>query len=81
MVLVTHNVEEALLLGQKLIVVGDRPGRIIEEISIAAPEFRDRYHPSFLELQRYLESALERNAAGNYNEQYQSRVNFNPLKM
>ncbi|MDX2212396.1 MAG: ABC transporter ATP-binding protein [Oculatellaceae cyanobacterium bins.114] len=70
MTLVTHNVEEAILLGQKLIVVGDRPGRIIEEVSIAASEFRDRYHPSFLELQRYLESVLERNAIANDNESY-----------
>lgn len=68
MVLVTHNVEEAILLGQKLIVVGDIPGRIIEEISIAAPEFRDRYHPSFLDLQRYLESAIERNTPLGYTE-------------
>jgi NitT/TauT family transport system ATP-binding protein len=63
MALVTHNVEEAILLGQTLIVVGDRPGRIIEEISISAPEFRDRYHPDFLALQRHLESVLERNTA------------------
>ena len=62
MALVTHNVEEAILLGQKLIVVGERPGRIIEEISSSEPEFRDRYHPKFLELQRYLESVLERNS-------------------
>jgi ABC-type nitrate/sulfonate/bicarbonate transport system ATPase subunit len=71
MVLVTHNVEEAILLGQKLIVVGDRPGRIIEEISMSSAEFRDRYHPGFLELQRYLESVLERNSTLNDDEQYQ----------
>jgi NitT/TauT family transport system ATP-binding protein len=59
MVLVTHNVEEAILLGQKLLVVGDRPGKIIEEVSITAPEYRDRYHPDFLNLQRHLESVLE----------------------
>jgi ABC-type nitrate/sulfonate/bicarbonate transport system ATPase subunit len=80
MVLVTHNVEEALLLGQTLIVVGDRPGRIIEELSIAAPEFRDRYHPSFLDLQRYLESALERNATLSEAEQYQEKITFQSLK-
>lgn len=63
MVLVTHNVEEAILLGQRLIVVGDRPGRIVEEVSIATSEFRDRYHPNFLELQRHLESVLEHHSA------------------
>jgi len=62
MLLVTHNVEEAILLGQRLIVVGDRPGRIIEEVSIAASEFRSRYHPNFLALQRHLEYVLEHNS-------------------
>lgn len=71
MVLVTHNVEEAILLGQKLIVIGDFTGRIIEEITIDSIEFRDRYHPSFLGLQRYLESALDRNSVSNDGELYQ----------
>ena len=59
MILVTHNVEEAILLGQNLVVVGDRPGRIVEEVAISEAQYRDRYHPDFLRLQRYLESVLE----------------------
>lgn len=59
MILVTHNVEEAILLGQKLVVVGDSPGRIMEEVTISGAQYRDRYHPVFLNLQRYLESVLE----------------------
>ena len=59
MVLVTHNVEEAILLGQYLIVIGDRPGRIIQRTDISDPVFRDRYSPDFISLQRLLESVLE----------------------
>lgn len=59
MVLVTHNVEEAILLGQKLIVIGDQPGRIIETVTIADACFRDRYDPHFLDLQRHLERVIE----------------------
>ena len=59
MVLVTHNVEEAILLGQTLIVIGDQPGRIIETVDIADEKFRDRYNPEFLSLQRYLEGVIE----------------------
>ena len=62
MVLVTHNVEEAILLGQKLLVIGDKPGRIIETVDIAAPPFRDRYDPQFLALQRHLETVIETDA-------------------
>ncbi len=61
MVLVTHNVEEAILLGQKLIVVGNQPGQIIEEVVISEPQYGDRYHPDFLQLQRHLESLLDSN--------------------
>lgn len=71
MVLVTHNVEEAILLGQTLIVIGDRPGRIVEELSIADAEFRDRYHPNFLSLQRHLESILDRDLTSDDDENSQ----------
>jgi len=60
MVLVTHNVEEAILLGQKLIVIGDQPGRLIETINISHSAFSDRYHLKFLQLQRYLETTIEK---------------------
>ena len=62
MVLVTHNVEEAILLGQKLLVIGDKPGRIIETVDLAAAPFRDRYDPQFLALQRHLETVIETDA-------------------
>ncbi|MEM9504870.1 MAG: ABC transporter ATP-binding protein [Cyanobacteria bacterium P01_E01_bin.43] len=62
MVLVTHNVEEAILLGQRLIVVGDRPGRIIETVDLSDPRFRDRYDARFLALQRHLEGVIEADA-------------------
>lgn len=58
MVLVTHDVEEAILLGQKLIVVGGQPGRIIEEVDISAPAFNDRYDRQFLGLQQHLEGIV-----------------------
>jgi len=58
MVLVTHDVEEAILLGQKLIVVGGQPGQIIEATDISDPAFSDRYDRQFLGLQQYLESVV-----------------------
>lgn len=59
MILVTHNIEEAILLGQKLIVIGDKPGRIIEKVDISDDRFRDRYADQFLALQRHLEGIIE----------------------
>ncbi|MDZ4872230.1 MAG: Aliphatic sulfonates import ATP-binding protein SsuB [Chroococcidiopsis cubana SAG 39.79] len=60
MVLVTHNIEEAILLGQKLIVIGGQPGKILESIDISASCFRHRYHPEFIQLEQYLEAAIEK---------------------
>lgn len=58
MVLVTHDVEEAILLGQKLIVIGGQPGQIIEAIDISSPVFSDRYDRQFLKLQQHLEGVV-----------------------
>ncbi|NMF85045.1 ABC transporter ATP-binding protein [Nodosilinea sp. P-1105] len=55
MVLVTHDVEEAILLGQKLIVIGGQPGGIIERLNISDSAFKDRYNKKFLDLQQHLE--------------------------
>lgn len=58
MVLVTHDVEEAILLGQKLIVIGGQPGEIIEKVNISSSDFNDRYDKHFLDLQQYLEKVV-----------------------
>jgi NitT/TauT family transport system ATP-binding protein len=47
MVLVTHNIEEAVLLADRLLVLGTSPGRIREELPIDLPRPRDRRSPAF----------------------------------
>jgi NitT/TauT family transport system ATP-binding protein len=39
-VLVTHDVEEALLLGDRLVLLSNRPARVVEELPV--PFGRDR---------------------------------------
>ena len=41
-VLVTHDVEEALLLGHRLVRLSQRPATVVEEIDIELPSPRDR---------------------------------------
>ena len=40
-VLVTHDIDEAVYLGDRILVLSAHPGRIVEEISVDLPEIRE----------------------------------------
>ncbi|WP_394364300.1 ABC transporter ATP-binding protein [Burkholderia savannae] len=50
--LVTHDVEEALFLAQRVIVFGPRPARIVAELRVDLPYPRHRGDPHLAELRR-----------------------------
>jgi sulfonate transport system ATP-binding protein len=52
MVMVTHDVEEAVFLSDKIVVLAPRPGRIRRIIDIDLPHSRDRGDPRFIALRR-----------------------------
>jgi NitT/TauT family transport system ATP-binding protein len=47
-VLVTHNIEEAIYLGQRIFIFGMNPGRIVKEVEIPSPHPRDRMSEEFV---------------------------------
>src|SRR6478736_7485934 len=49
-VLVTHNIEEAVLMCDRVLVFGSNPGRVLSEIEVTLPQPRNRLDPSFREL-------------------------------
>jgi NitT/TauT family transport system ATP-binding protein len=46
-VLVTHNIEEAALMCDRILMFSTNPGRIVSEIKVDLPQPRDRVGPAF----------------------------------
>jgi sulfonate transport system ATP-binding protein len=52
MILVTHDLDEAIYLGDRVIVMSSRPGSILDILPIALTRPRDRTDSSFLNLKK-----------------------------
>lgn len=52
MILVTHDIEEAVFLGQRVITLSSRPGTIQSIVPIDLPRPRDRSSPEFVEIRK-----------------------------
>lgn len=59
--LVTHNIEEAVFLCDRVIVLAPNPGRIAAELEVPLPQPRERLAPAFREI---VDDIYERMTAG-----------------
>ncbi|MCD9026281.1 ABC transporter ATP-binding protein [Cohnella sp. NL03-T5] len=59
---ITHDIDEAIFLSQRIVVMGAGPGRILKEYPVTLPAERTsevREHPEFLKLRRELTALLK----------------------
>jgi NitT/TauT family transport system ATP-binding protein len=60
-IIVTHDVEEAVFLGQRVIVLGSHPGRVVADIAVPLGDERDlstKRQPAFLALRAQVEDLV-----------------------
>jgi len=60
LIIVTHDVEEAVVLADRIMVMRPRPGRVYEEITCDLPRPRDRQSAAFDFVKRRVLAALDR---------------------
>ena len=58
--LVTHNIEEAVLLADRIIVLGRNPGHVRTDFKVALQHPRERKNPAFTALVDYIYKVLTR---------------------
>jgi ABC-type nitrate/sulfonate/bicarbonate transport system ATPase subunit len=56
---VTHDIDEAVLLSDRIYAMAARPSSVREVVEVALPRPRHREDPEFVRLSRHLSSLLE----------------------
>ena len=63
-ILVTHNIEEAVFMCDRILVFSTNPGRVVSEVSVDLPQPRDRLDPEFRDIVERIYVELTARPAG-----------------
>ncbi len=62
--MVTHNIEEAVLMCDRILVFSSNPGRVANELAVPFPHPRDRLDPAFRQMVDDIYALMTRRAPG-----------------
>ena len=63
MLMVTHNIEEAVLMADRILLFSTNPGRVEHELRVKFPHPRNRHDPAFLQVVDDIYGLMTRRAA------------------
>lgn len=58
-VFITHNIEEAVYLAERVLILTNKPAKIKEEVKIDLPRPRDVTDPEFIRLRNYITDQIK----------------------
>jgi sulfonate transport system ATP-binding protein len=58
-VFITHNIEEAVYVSQRILIMSNKPSTIKEEVSVDLPRPRDVTDPRFIEIRKYVTEQIK----------------------
>lgn len=58
-IFITHNVEEAVYLAERILVLTNKPATIKEDVQITLPRPRDVTSPEFIEIRKHITEAIK----------------------
>ncbi|ASN04493.1 ABC transporter ATP-binding protein [Virgibacillus necropolis] len=73
---VTHSIQEAIKLSDRVIVMGTRPGRVISDFKIDIPRPRKREDPAVIELEKRVMDMLEGEINKVLKEELSNEINY-----
>lgn len=58
-VFITHNIEEAVYLAERILILTNKPATIKEEVVVSLPRPRDVVAPEFVEIRKYVTEQIK----------------------
>ncbi|MEZ4358319.1 MAG: ABC transporter ATP-binding protein [Eubacteriales bacterium] len=58
-IFITHNIEEAVYLAERILILTNKPAKVREEVIVDIPRPRDFTTPEFVEIRRYVTDKIK----------------------